>query len=113
MSDIPVTVTGTYVDATNTPCVGRVTFRPVAQTRNASTARIVTQRTVAADLDGTGTLSVTLIASDDQDWVSDGDVLYEVREHITDVGAFAYRVALPLNGGTVDLADLQAERVET
>ena len=108
MTDTLITVTGTYVDAHDTPLSGRVTFAPLIQAGNADPKRIVTTKRVSADLDVDGAFTVDLIASDDADWQTDGAVYYRVEEWLADgTPVNRYVVALPAAGGTVDLADVQ------
>ena len=112
MSDVPITVSGVFADAAGVPASGRVTFRPHVQARNTSTTRIVTRRTVTADLDENGAFTVTVVASDDSDWLTAGSIRYEVDQRLVGCDRETYTVALDGVGGTVDLADLQATRVD-
>lgn len=99
-----VTVTATFVDAAGTAQAGVVEFRPVRAAGNGTD--LVVPAAVSATLDGSGQISVDLVASDDAGWVSPvSSVRYEVRELIDGLPERVYVV--DLDGSAVDLADVQ------
>lgn len=108
MSDTLVTVTGTYVDASDSPCTGTVAFRPVAPAGNTSTARLVYDLYVDATLDANGALSVDLVASDDDDWALDGPLQYYVLENIQGRQQRGYIISVE-GPGPVDLSAMQPQ----
>jgi hypothetical protein len=96
MSDQLVTVTGRYVLADDTPAQGTVLLTPVVVAgMSADTKRLVTRHSVAGRLDPQGTVTLTVLASDDPDWMVDGPVLYEVAEYIAGARGKAYQVHIP------------------
>jgi hypothetical protein len=107
MSDVLVEVHGTYVLADGTPAAGSVLLTPVAVAgMSAAVKRLVTRHSVVGRLDGQGSVTLHVLASDDPDWMVDGPVLYEVAEYIAGARGKAYQVHIP-GPGPVDLADLQ------
>jgi hypothetical protein len=107
MSGTLVQVVASYVLADDTPAQGTVLLTPVTVAgMSADTKRLVTRHSVAARLDSGGAIDVSVLASDDPDWMVDGPVLYEVAEYIAGARGKGYLVHIP-GPGPVDLADLQ------
>ncbi len=99
-------ITGTYVDASNTPATGYVGVRPVARLSNSDTPRVITEAFLTAALDVAGKATVDVVPSDDPDWQLEAGetVWYEVRETITGLPVHCYYVEVPAAG--VDLSEV-------
>ena len=107
MSDVLATVTATYTNAAGEPAKGEVYLSPCERLPNGDSKRIVTEKRVWASLDSSGIFSVAVVPSDDPDWLTTGEVLYLVEEHLTHLPIRSYFVFVPVGG--VDLADVQID----
>jgi hypothetical protein len=96
-----VTLTGTYTQADRTPAAGRVTVQPMVT--QAHDLKMVTQAGVTARLDGDGSFSVELIASDDPGWAA-GPMPYVFTEEVE--GQLAQWMAFVDGPGPVNIASL-------
>ena len=108
MAFTTITVTGTYLQADNsTPATGNVTFLASTTMTDSSNDQIVAPTFVTGTLNGAGTFSVSLTATDDSTTQPTG-VTYEVTENIDGAGQNKYNIAVPENSiaGTLDLADI-------
>ena len=108
MAFTTITVTGTYLQADNsTPATGNVTFLASTTMTDSSNDQIVAPTFVTGTLNGAGTFSVSLTATDDSTTQPTG-VTYEVTENIDGAGQKKYNIAVPENSiaGTLDLADI-------
>jgi hypothetical protein len=103
-----ITVTGTYVETgTGTPSAGSVRFLLSAPMRDVEDDITVAPSEVVATLDGSGSFSVVLYATNDT-WTEPKGVTYEVTERITGAARNKYFIAIDKDSpaGTVDLSDL-------
>ena len=108
MAFTTITVTGTYLQADNsTPATGNVTFIAATTMTDSSNNQIVAPTLVTGTLNGSGTFSVSLTATDDSTTQPTG-VTYEVTENIDGAGQNKYNIAVPQNSSsaTLDLADV-------
>ena len=86
MAFTTITVTGTYLQADNsTPATGNVTFLASTTMTDSSNDQIVAPTFVTGTLNGAGTFSVSLTATDDSTTQPTG-VTYEVTENIDVAG---------------------------
>jgi hypothetical protein len=100
-----VDVTAAYTTADDLPAAGVVRFAPVLSAVDGTPdPRIVTQAQVLGVLDDAGLLSVSVIASDDPGWRTDGPVPYQIREQVD--GRWTVWTGYLLGPGPVDLADI-------
>lgn len=95
------TVTGTYTDAAGTPATGTVYLSPCARVGRG--LAVITEKRVYDDLDGSGTVSFTVPATDDGEWAQ--AVAYLVEERLTQLPFRAYYIEVPDDG--VDLATVE------
>lgn len=103
-----IEVVGRYLRADGNPASGRVTLRPVIGAPITDPQAIVTTAPVTGQLDQFGDLSVTVLASDDEAWLTDGPVAYDVIEVLAGVKPRTYQVILIDQGdGTFDLSTAQ------
>lgn len=106
-----ITVTGKFVDASGNPLAGYVIFKPSITAADATDNTIVPMTPVKVTLDGTGSFSVDLAATDDVTWTDPGWT-YNVKVHIDVNGwtdySFNMEVPAASSGGTLDLADVLA-----
>lgn len=108
MAFTTITVTGTYVESgTGTPRSGEVIFQATAPMRDISTDITVAPTRIQIPLDGSGSFSVALYATNDTTTEPKG-VTYEVTERIDGAARNKYFISIDRNapGGTVDLADI-------
>lgn len=108
MAFTEVTITGTYRTADGVVAAGAVVFTPTAVMRN---GEIVVGNPVTAQIT-TGSISVTLAATDDPDTTPVG-VSYRVDEHI--VGSRSrrtYYLEVPYDGGAIDLDTVAVAEAE-
>ena len=97
MAFTTITVTGTYLQADNsTPATGNVTFLASTTMTDSSNDQIVAPTFVTGTLNGAGTFSVSLTATDDSTTQPTG-VTYEVTENIDGAGQNKYNIAVPVN----------------
>lgn len=100
------TVTATYLDPSETPCKGRVTFRLVAATYHDGLNAIFPTVPVVGVLNASGALSVELEPTSGASADFDSDTMtYEVRERINGTDRDAYYVDIP-TATSVDLGTL-------
>jgi hypothetical protein len=108
MAFTPVTVTGQYLETgTGEPREGRVTFLLSSPMRQASINTTISPTEVTAVLSASGSFSVVLYATNDDDTEPKG-VTYEVTERIRGAALNKYFISIDKDsiGGAVDLADL-------
>lgn len=99
-----VTVTGRYTTATGAPCSGAVQFLPSVPALSApESARIIEVAPVTVQLDGTGAISVQLLATDDPDTQPAG-WSYTVAERITGADERRWVLTVPVASPTLDLS---------
>lgn len=100
-----ITVTGTYLDIAGDPIAGQVKFTPRAVLKNVTSNIILINSTITVTLDGSGSFSQALVATDDSD-AAPLDFTYQVEEAF--VGGRTFDMLLPSAtvGGTIDLADV-------
>lgn len=96
------TVTGEYVDVQGNPIAGQVKFTPRPVLVDGVENQIIIPRTVVATLDNTGSFSVTLPVTDDDD-LTPVNWTYLVEEAF--VGGRTYDITIP-TGASIDLADV-------
>ena len=96
------TVTGEYVDVQGNPIAGQVKFTPRPVLIDGVANQIIIPRTIIATLDNTGSFSVTLPVTDDDD-LSPVNWTYQVEEAF--VGGRTYDITIP-TGASIDLADV-------
>ncbi|MBW3663583.1 MAG: hypothetical protein KY469_10830 [Actinobacteria bacterium] len=105
-----VTVTGTYLErATGEAASGSVSFKLSGAMADSADDKIVAPRTISADLDENGHISVDLYATDDPGIQPQGRV-YTVTERIVGSPIRIYTIDVPHGaagaaGATIDLAD--------
>lgn len=94
-----VVVTGSWTPAMPgaTVATGKVTFTPTAVLSDAGTGVIIEQTRFQTALDATGSISATLMATDDPHLAPSGWV-YEVREEIDGYVQRVYLLAFPAAG---------------
>lgn len=107
-----ITVTGLYKTLDGEPCTGQVTFSPSQVVIDGASGEIVLPVSFTAQLDGNGRFSIDLPATDDPDLEPQGWV-YRVTEQVSKDGSKPpnakrgpFNLAVPHDGGTVDLADV-------
>lgn len=101
-----VTVSGTYTDWQGNPCTGTVTFTPSVCRLIATDSGAIIAGDVTVDLDENGTISTDLVASR-QATVSPDDFCYQVTEETSCLGCpRTYTIAVPADGGALDLSDV-------
>jgi hypothetical protein len=108
MAFTSITVTGTYLSSgTGNPATGRVIFLLTSSMRQSSENITIPPTEISAVLDGNGSFSVELYATNDIGTTPQG-VTYEVTERIRGAGINKYFISIDKNAinGTVDLADL-------
>jgi hypothetical protein len=108
-----ITLTGTYVDILGNPRTGSVRFSPQSIIKDTDQNQIIVNIPVTATLDGNGSFSVVLPATNDTD-VAPIPFAYQVEEIFS--GGRTFFITLPTGGSTEDIADLapavtQAESV--
>lgn len=102
-----VTITAQYSSGKSTVyAAGQVFFNSVGRVPIPSQNVIVEPLTVSVTLDGTGSLSVTLIAADDP--VSHAPIRYQVVETLDSVPEVRYEIEVPESAasGGLNLADV-------
>ncbi len=101
-----ITVTGTYVDMSGAPLSGTVTFvASVNRLRDPDADVIITDYPFVATLDGSGSFSIELPATDDSDLVP-SPWYYRVTENLNDHReTFFMEVPQSSPGGVLDMAD--------
>ncbi len=108
MAFTTITVTGTYKQADGTTAAsGNVTFIASTTMTDSSNNQIIAPTLTTGTLNGSGTFSVSLTATDDSTTSPTG-VTYEVTENIDGAGQNKYNINVPQNsvGGALDLADI-------
>lgn len=101
MAFTQITVVGTYRLGDGTAAAGAVTFTPVVPMRNGST---VISAPVSGQLNGSGTVTVSLAATTDPGTTPTGNT-YEVVEYLNNQpAARRYNIVVAYNGGQIDLA---------
>lgn len=108
MAFTTIAVTGTYLQADNsTAATGNVSFIASTSMTDASNNQIVAPTLVTATLNGSGSFSLNLTATDDTT-TSPSGVTYEVTENIDLAGQNKYNIEIAFNspGLTLDLADI-------
>lgn len=104
MAFTQVTITGTFQNSDGSPASGGVRFQPTAVMRNATaTTEINAQTAVHAQVTAGALSSVTLAATTDPGTTPTG-VTYEVTEYLTGQPRKKYFIAVPHDGGTINLA---------
>jgi hypothetical protein len=108
MAFTTIAVTGTYLQADNsTAATGNVSFIASTSMTDASNNQIVAPTLVTATLNGSGSFSLNLTATNDTT-TSPSGVTYEVTENIDLAGQNKYNIEIAFNspGSTLDLADI-------
>ena len=108
MAFTTIAVTGTFLQADNsTPATGNVTFIASTTMQDSSNNQIIAPTLSTGTLNGSGSISVNLTATDDSTTQPTG-VTYEVTENIDGAGQNKYSIEVPnaSNGATLDLADI-------
>lgn len=108
MAFTTITVTGTYVESgSGAPRSGEVIFQATAPMRDVENDITVAPTRIQLTLDGSGSFSVELYATNDE-WTEPKGVNYEVTERIDGAARNKYFIAIDKDSpdGTVDLADL-------
>ena len=108
MAFTTITVTGTYKQSDGTTAAsGNVTFLAATTMTDSSNNQIVAPTLVTGTLNGSGTFSVSLTATNDSTTQPTG-VTYEVTENIDGAGQNKYNIEIPYNspGAALDLADV-------
>ena len=108
MAFTTIAVTGTFLQADNsTAATGNVTFIASTTMQDSSNNQIIAPTLSTGTLNGSGSISVNLTATDDSTTQPTG-VTYEVTENIDGAGQNKYSIAVPSNSGgaTLDLADI-------
>jgi len=103
-----ITVTGTYVDATDVASTGTVTFTPSADLTDSTGAVIIRAIPIPVSLSGTGTISVTLPCTDNVT-ITPAGWYWIVTETVTGRSSIipnrTYNVFLPHTlGSTIDIS---------
>ena len=100
-----VTLQGTYVDLNGDPISGQVRFTANSIVIDTDQNQILIKRGVTVALDATGSFSVTLPATDENDF-SPTPIAYQVEELFS--GGRTFYLVLPVSsaGTTQDIADL-------
>lgn len=97
-----VTVGGQYVDVAGNPIAGQVRFTPRAVLIDGVADQVIIPRTVTVDLDATGTFTVVLPATDDND-LSPVNWTYSVEEAFS--GGRTFDIQLAASPSSQNLAD--------
>ncbi|MFJ2399842.1 hypothetical protein ACIOUE_00960 [Streptomyces xanthochromogenes] len=97
-----VTVTGTYTHPDGTPMRGTVSLCPHPGKVVAATSGLVVQGPVAQSLDATGTLTMTVVATDSAG-ISPTGFTYDVRIAFSDAPGDSFPLSLPKAAPTVSL----------
>ena len=108
MAFTQITVSGTYYQTDGvTPASGEVLFVASTTMQDSVTNAIVAPTRVTATLNGVGTFSVSLTATDDSTTEPTG-VTYEVTERIVGSAENKYNIEVPENSplGALNLADI-------
>jgi hypothetical protein len=108
MAFTTIAVTGTFLQSDgSTPAEGNVTFIASTSMQDSSNNQIVAPTLGTGTLNGSGSISVNLTATDDSTTQPSG-VTYEVTENIDGAGQNKYSIEVPSasNGATLDLADI-------
>lgn len=100
-----ITVTGTWQHADGTSATGKVEFvlsRPVANSNV-----IISNQPIIATLNGSGSISTTLVANDDTGTFPTG-TFYLVTEQLIGAAHTEYEVVIPHSAvsGTIDISTL-------
>lgn len=100
-----ITLQGTYVDLNGDPISGQVRFTPTSIVIDTDQNQILIKRGVTATLNASGSFSVTLPATDDNDFAPT-PIAYQVEELFS--GGRTFYLVLPASsaGTTQDIADL-------
>src|SRR6185369_15475302 len=103
-----ITVTGSYVNSDGTPATGVIIFRNKYTLTSLSSGVFVQLDDIEVELDGTGSFSVAVPASNDPDWFPSPAVWNVVERTTSRSYSRTYNVLIPYNapGGTVALASL-------
>ncbi len=105
-----VTVTGTFVDFSGKPMMGKIVFTPTPSAVNdAGADRVYLPSPIVALITAGGHMSVDLAATDDTDGNPVG-FTYTVTEQFDNfTGGRSYPISLPAANSPVDLADISPE----
>ncbi len=105
-----VTVTGTFVDFSGKPMMGKIVFTPTPSAVNdAGADRVYMPSPIVALITAGGHMSVELAATDDTDGNPVG-FTYTVTEQFDNfTGGRSYPISLPAANSPVDLADISPE----
>ncbi len=96
-------VTATYIGPDNNPLQGHVTFTPSVPLAAAADDRILLPAPVAATLDLSGHLSITLITTDNADILPQG-WLYTITEVMVGVPVHTWQAPIVSGAGALDLS---------
>jgi hypothetical protein len=101
-----ITVTGTYVDHLGVAQTGTVTFTPSAQLYDMPDSKVIVPNTQTATLDGNGSFSIALLATDDPDVITRDGWVWNVVQNVTGNTALQFSLALPMStpGATFDMS---------
>jgi hypothetical protein len=108
MAFTTIALTGTFLQADNsTAATGNVTFIASTTMQDSSNNQIIAPTLSTGTLNGSGSISVNLTATDDSTTQPSG-VTYEVTENIDGAGQNKYSIEVPSasTGATLDLADI-------
>lgn len=97
-----VPVTRTYLDGSGNPRTGTVRLQLVGVLSNSG--EIADRRPHTATLNGSGAISLSVQATNDPATLPVGGGTYEVTETLSGLATATYFIAVPYNGGPVDLA---------
>ncbi|PPS89446.1 glycosyl hydrolase family 28-related protein [Streptomyces sp. MH60] len=97
-----VPVTRTYLDDAGLPRAGTVRLQLVGVLFNGS--ETADRKPYTATLDASGSVSLTVPATNDPDTLPAGGGTYEVTETLSGLATSTYFVAVPFDAGPVDLA---------
>lgn len=97
-----VPVTRTYLDDAGQPRSGTVRLQLVGVLTNGG--QIADRRPYTATLDAEGKIALSVQATNDPDTVPVGGGTYEVTETLSGLATSTYFIAVPYDGGPVDLA---------
>lgn len=100
-----VTVTGTYKHPDGTPFKGKLLFTPEPAILTSAAHGTLILGTLEVPLDADGTITATLLATDDAD-VTPSGWTYRVTERWYDAPGRSYPLSLPAAAPAVDLADV-------
>jgi hypothetical protein len=97
-----VPITRTYLDGSGNPRTGTVRLQLVGVLTN--NGEIADRRPYSATLDAQGKISLSVPATNDPDTLPVGGGTYEVTETLSGLATATYFIAVPYDGGPIDLA---------